>query len=82
MVACRCLSGVSKYFFVVEEVFVVSDVAFFIGNYLFCNIFYEVKLHPRHALQALQPTSKPGRPHINYSPKHALIIKTVLISEP
>ncbi len=41
-----------------------SVVAFFVANYMVCNMIYEVKLRPRHAPQALQPTSKPGRPPI------------------
>jgi hypothetical protein len=61
MAVRRFLSGYCVNF--VRSVCKYTVVARFFGNYMFCNIFYEVKLHPRHAPQALQPTSKPGRPH-------------------
>jgi hypothetical protein len=59
MALCRCLGGLSDLFI---EAIVHSGVAFFVGNYMVCNIFLRGLLPPRHAPQALQPTSKPGRP--------------------
>jgi hypothetical protein len=55
------VNGFSEDDFVFDYCIVAK---FTFGNYLVCNIFYEVELRPRHAPQALQSTSKPDRPQL------------------
>lgn len=41
-----------------------AKLRFLLATIWFVTVFYEVVLHPRHASQALQSTSKPDRPPI------------------